>query len=170
LVCGKNSTGKASWFWSAINLPWLLFSWVTWLLLACISREPVINQIAGTNISISRWPLFGVDLQQFEIVVDLAAEFPRFYQFDARYESMPNLDGVALINFLPTKELKKDLEILIHCAQGHGRSAAFVALLLGRSGFSDSAQDAVVSILNARPLAKMALCQRRHVELNFQTK
>ena len=167
LVCGKKSDGNASWFWVTVNLPWLLFSWAIWLLLACISREQVVNQITGSNIFISRWPLFGVDLQQFEVVFDLAAEFPRFYNFNGHYESIPNLDGVELVNFLSSHELKQSTKILVHCAQGHGRSAAFVALLLGRLGFAGSAQEAIASITKARPLARMTRSQRLHVELSF---
>jgi hypothetical protein len=168
LVCGKKSNGKASWFWDTVNLPWLLFSWATWLLLAGISREHVINQISGSNIFISRWPLFGADLRRFDVVVDLAAELPRFYHFDGRYESVPNLDGLELINLRMMPELGQSTKILVHCAQGHGRSAAFVALLLGRLGFAGSAHAAIAEILAARPLAKMSHRQRRQVELNFQ--
>jgi hypothetical protein len=34
LVVGKKSNGNASWFWTTVNLPWLVFSWTTWWVLA----------------------------------------------------------------------------------------------------------------------------------------
>jgi hypothetical protein len=167
-MCGKKTNGKTSWFRLTVNLPWLLFSWVTWLLLACISREDAMNHVTGTNVSIARWPVFGVNLSQFEVIVDLAAEFPRFYPFDGRYRSTPNLDGVELVNFLTSNELTQATKILVHCAQGHGRSAAFVALLLGRLGYAANAHDAIARIVQARPRANMSRNQRRQVELHFQ--
>jgi hypothetical protein len=168
LVIGKKSNGSASWFWTTVNLPWLLFTWATWWVLANTSREPAVSQISGTNIFISRWPFLGGDLSKFEVIIDLAAELPRFYKFEGRYESLPNLDGVELVNSIPLNELNRDTAILVHCAQGHGRSASFTALLLGRLGQSGSSEAAITSILLARPLAKMASCQLQHVKFNFK--
>lgn len=112
--------------------------------------------------------MFAVDLSKFEVIIDLAAELPRFYKFDGHYESLPNLDGVELVNSQPLNELSRDMAILVHCAQGHGRSAAFTALLLGRLGQSGGAEEAISSILLGRPLAKMASCQLRYVKSNFK--
>jgi hypothetical protein len=167
LVMGKKSNGMGSLLWTAVNLPWLLFTWITWFVLAKTSREPAMSQISTTNIFISRWPFLSGDLKKFDVIIDLAAELPRFYRFEGRYESLPNLDGVELINYLTESELNRDLLILVHCAQGHGRSASFVALLLGRLGQSESAEQSIASILSARPLARMAGSQWRHVKSVF---
>jgi hypothetical protein len=169
VLIGKTSNGDASWFWSIVNLPWLLLTWTTWLLLARLSREDVVNPIAGSGIFISRWPLFGVDLNKFDVVIDLAAELPRWYTFHGPYISLPNLDGIALLNFLSTIEFAPASLVLVHCAQGHGRSASLVALLLGRLGLAHSAADAIAMITRSRPGATLAKAQAQHVISHFST-
>ncbi|MDI1435366.1 protein-tyrosine phosphatase family protein [Polyangium sorediatum] len=170
LVLGKSSDGRISWFWTSLNLPWLLFTWTTWIVLAVFSRESRVSRLEGTNIHLGRWPLLGPDLSRFDVVVDLAAELPRWYRFAHRYEALPNLDGMPLVHDTPRVEIGPDTVVLVHCAQGHGRTASFVALLLCRRGITSTVEEAIALIHDGRPLARMSRSQRRAVvaKLNVQ--
>jgi protein-tyrosine phosphatase len=63
----------------------------------------------------------------------------------------------------PSVEIGAETVVLVHCAQGHGRTASFVALLLGRLGIASTVEDAVALIQACRPLARMSRSQRRSV-------
>jgi hypothetical protein len=160
-VCGKSPSGRIALLLLLTNLPWLVFTWVAWLLVVLFSREASVNPIAGTQVSISRYPLLGVDLSGFDRVFDLTAEFPLFYKpTKAQYHCLPNLDGTALHNFQPLCNVNAEEKILVHCAQGHGRSATFAAILLARIAGYATPLDAYQAIAAARPGAKMASSQR----------
>lgn len=165
LVCGKTESGRVSPLLLTLNLPWLAFTWIAWLLTVAISREPSVNPISGTNVSISRYPLFGVNLASFDRIFDLTSEFPRAYSHSARYHCFPTLDGVALsdLNALPTVEANE--KVLIHCAQGHGRSATFASLLLARNSAFSTPEVAHLAILEARPGARISRSQQRQLNM-----
>jgi protein-tyrosine phosphatase len=136
-----------------------LLTWSTGILLAALSREPAISHILGTNISIARYPLWGVNLSGFSHIFDLTAEFPRFYRCTGHYECLPNLDGIALAQWKPISPLNKHDTILIHCAQGHGRSTTFAAVLLTKMGIFTTPQQAYQTIIQIRPAAKLSSAQ-----------
>lgn len=160
LVSGKTTDGTVSVLLTLVNLPWLAFTWLSWLFVVLFSREPGVSPIAGTNLSISRYPLFGVDLVDFDRIFDLTAECPRLYRSSAHYQCLPNLDGVALSNLQHLSTSGPHEKVLIHCAQGHGRSATFAALLLTDSALFVTTQAAHEAILASRPGAKLAKSQR----------
>lgn len=159
LVCGKNNSGRLSLLLVIVNLPWLLFTWSIWLLTALLDREPPLTHIPGTRLWISRYPLFGVDLRAFDRIFDLTAEFPALGQKNATHECLPNLDGVALTRWMPSLKVDANQRILVHCAQGHGRSATFSAVLLAELGLFSSPEVAYRAILDARPAARVAASQ-----------
>ncbi|MET1078874.1 MAG: hypothetical protein ABWY06_12735 [Pseudomonas sp.] len=169
LVCGKTSSGRISLPMVLLNLPWLTFTWTTWGLIVLFSREPSINPIPGTNVSISRYPLFGVDLAGFDRVLDLTAEFPCLYRVQKQYRCLPSLDGIALSNLLAVLDIKPAEKVLIHCAQGHGRSATFASLLLTGYSIFSTAEGAYVAILNVRPGAKLAKSQKLQLQAGSLT-
>ncbi len=160
LVVGKTAEGKVSVMLVLVSLPWLAFTWLTWLSIVMLSREPSVSPIAGTNVSISRYPLFGVDLAGFDRIFDLTAEFPRLYRPPAHYQCLPNLDGIALGNLQHLPIVGPNEKVLIHCAQGHGRSATFASLLLTNAALFATPQAAHAAILASRPGAKLAKSQQ----------
>ena len=164
LVCGKRPSGEISLVIASINFPWLLFTWIVWLFIAVLSREPRVNFINGTNIAISQYPLFGVDIANFERVIDLTAEFPRFYSSSGHYLCMPNLDGVELGTINSRTELNPNEKVLVHCAQGHGRSAAFVTLLLLDNSIFPTLDAAQRAIVNSRPGARVSVVQQNQLK------
>jgi protein-tyrosine phosphatase len=108
--------------------------------------------------------VFGVDTSGFALIVDLTAELPRLYGMGASYECLANLDGVALANrrlhHLPAVEDK----VLVHCAEGHGRSATFVSCLLCEIGFYDTPLRAYETVVASRPGARISSSQMKQLE------
>lgn len=134
-----------------------------WALAALLSREPAVSEIAGTNISIARYPAFGVDLSKFDRVFDLTAEFPVCYQRIPGYECVANLDGICLRQ-TEGWDVGAGESVLVHCALGHGRSATFTALLLVKLGLFSSAESAYRAVLRARPRATVGRAQWRQIQ------
>lgn len=164
LICGKQRSGQLLPLLLIVNLPWLLFTWLIWLLIALINREPPLSHIPGTRLWISRYPLFGVDLHAFDQIFDLTAEFPALGRKATTHECLPNLDGVALTRWTPTQNVDANQRILVHCAQGHGRSATFSSVLLAELGLFSSPEAAYRAILDARPGARLSASQRAQIQ------
>lgn len=159
LIAGKTNQGSLSYFMSILTLPWLILTWITWIIQAIFSQEEGVSQVQGTKIYLSRWPVFGPDARSFDRVIDLTAECPRWYQIGQGYECIPCLDGMPLKNFLPMQPIDTQMKVLIHCAQGHGRSATFTSILLQRMGLFATTEEAYHHILISRPLAQVSLEQ-----------
>ena len=168
LICGKDSTGHVSPFLLLINLPWLAFTWLLWIIIALLSRESTLSLIPGTNVFISRYPLFGVNLSEFDRIFDLTSEFPRFYEPVAQYQCFSNLDGIALCNLQLLPLLNSEERILIHCAQGHGRSATFASLLLAGHSMFATPEAVHLAIISVRPRAKLASSQQFQLRSNSE--
>jgi len=108
------------------------------------------------------------------VVVDLTAEFPEPSTITKgrTYHPMPILDGgipelPLLKSFIVA--LPPSRTILIHCAQGHGRTAMVAACTLLERRLVPSADAAVARILSARPGARMNRAQRAFVESYART-
>lgn len=144
--------------------PFLGLTWGTWHLVRIVSREPPIDVL-------SPWLRVGRRLLRHELpreidhVVDLTAEFREIARARG-YTCLRILDGGV-----PDRdELRRALDAvprtgttLVHCAQGHGRTALFAAcLLIDREG--REAEAALALIGDARPGARMNRAQRRFVE------
>lgn len=161
LVCGKKANGRVNAALLFLNLPWLLFTWTTWGLITLFSKEDACNRIGDTNFYISRFPLWGVDLSAFDLVIDLTCEFPRMHGQAKTYICRPNLDGIALANCdILCSELKEE-KYLVHCAQGHGRSAIFMSHLAAAT--VGSPRQAYELILKSRPGARASKAQLRQI-------
>ena len=158
LVCGKRKDGSINPFLILINLPWLLLTWGVWTLESVISKEDAVNKIPGTNISLGRYPRFCNLKETYDLIVDLTSEFPKSCE-KAEYICLPNLDGVALTNTDLPVSIHSNQNVLIHCAQGHGRSATFAAILINKLDRQVSRKDAYKKIREARPAAKVSIGQ-----------
>lgn len=104
------------------------------------------------------------------IVVDLTAELPRIARLPAhvRYHVIPTLDATAPA-YEPLERLVSELAsleepIFVHCAAGHGRSAAFAAALLVARARAVGARDAEALLQAARPLVRLHREQRELVD------
>jgi hypothetical protein len=104
------------------------------------------------------------------VVVDLTAEMPRIEGLgaDVRYHVLPTLDATAP-SYEPFAQLAEELAsepgaIFVHCAAGHGRSAAFAAALLVARGLAADAREAEAQLRRARPLVRLHREQRELVD------
>ena len=129
-ILGKKHDGSVNYFLLFINLPWLLFSWFVFYLQMLISRENRVDRIGETFISIASKPARNFDYSSYDIVADLTAEFLKDRIGDVEYIAYPNLDGMPLSKGDKDVTIFKNKKVLVHCANGHGRSALFVARLL----------------------------------------
>jgi protein-tyrosine phosphatase len=104
------------------------------------------------------------------VVVDLTAELPRIAGMDPeiRYHVLPTLDATAPA-YEPFDALARRLAvepgpIFVHCAAGHGRSAAFAAALLVARGRAHDAASAEACLRRERPLVRLHREQREIVD------
>lgn len=118
-----------------VFLPWLVQMWSCWLFFTyVVVRETQDNKVFD-EFFLGRYPLQALP-PQTTVVVDLTAEFPRsFRSYGVKhYFCVPALD----VCMAPAKDLLEVAQQVvkipgnkyIHCANGHGRSALFIALCL----------------------------------------
>lgn len=104
------------------------------------------------------------------VVVDLTAELPRIAGLpeDVRYHVLPTLDATApafdAFADLASRLADEPGPIFVHCAAGHGRSAAFAAAILVARGQASSALEAEAVLKRARPLVHLHREQRELVD------
>lgn len=158
LILGKTATGQINSLLLLVNLPWLLLTWVIWVIEAIASSEAQINRIDSTNIYVGRYPYL-TQTKQFDWVIDLTAEFLPCKTVAKQYICLSNLDGIPLRNTNHPPHLSPNQKILIHCAQGHGRSATYAALLMSQLLPNTSPQQALSLVLESRPGAKPSKAQ-----------
>jgi hypothetical protein len=157
LILGKTETRLFSPVCLLLNFPFLAVYWLVWSIRHSLPGKRRIRQVGTTNISISPCPISAGPLDRFDLVIDLTSEMPPFYRVRGTYLALPNLDGVPLCRFtLP--HVDRNTRILVHCAQGRGRSAVMVCLLLRKLGHAKSADDAISLIRRngARPSVSRA--------------
>lgn len=144
--------------------PFLLFTGSVWHLARLLSREPAISTVTP-RLRLARRLLPRELPADIDLVLDLTAEFPATTH-DHNYLSLPILDGGVPD---PTQlratlaAIPPDATTLIHCAQGHGRTALVAACLLIQRDNLD-APAAIAAVLTARPNARMNAAQRAFLD------
>ena len=167
-VFGKRDDGGVALWARLVLLPFLIVQWVTWRLYITMSREPAWHEIApglwlGRRASRRELPE-GVGL-----VVDLTEAFakPRGID-DLDYVTLPTLDAcpppreaaLALVRRLAGCERG----LYVHCAQGHGRSAFVVTLLVVARGEASGLDEAMARLKAIRPGVGLSRAQRAVAE------
>ena len=168
ILMGKRQNGKAFLPSCIINLPFLAIYWFTWFIRHFVFRHVPVNAIVGTNLSVSCWPGFHVPLNGYDLIIDVTSEMPMWYKTDnAKYICLPNLDGVPLDRYALPIEVDREMRILVHCAQGRGRSALMACLVLLKLGYAATADEAVQLLKRSRPT--IALSRHQLVQLENLT-
>jgi len=167
-LMGKKHNGKVFLPCCVMNFPFLAIYWVTWFIRnvfinRLLDREPV-NAIAGTNVSVSCWPGLHVPLDRYDLVIDMTSEMPGYRIGGAKYVCLPNLDGVPLDRYALPVEIDRNTRILVHCAQGRGRSVLMACLILLKLGYAATADEAVQSLKRSRPTVTLSRYQMMQID------
>lgn len=168
-VLGKRSDGTIAPLQRIVLSPYFALIEVTWHLALTFTSETSVQEIAP-GIWIGRRLLTNEWKHTFDVVVDLTSEFtePRCFRNIDHYISVPVLDGMppteaAYISSVQTIA-KLPGTVFIHCAQGHGRTSTFAALLLICRGTARDVNDALNQIRAVRPAARPNRTQRQYLE------
>ena len=162
-IAGKQKNGKINYFLLIINAPWLVLSWLTWILIYFISKENKVDKVNGTNWFISSYPGLRYKENDYQLIVDLTSEFPRPINHGSNYICFPNLDGVPLSNLPESLSINPESKVLVHCAQGHGRSATWSSIALTKLGIFPNTKSAYSAIKASRPGAVASTKQEQQL-------
>lgn len=163
-LLGKTPEGRiARWAW-LLHLPAFLATWGLWRLFARF-RRGACHEVAP-GVWLGRRP-FACDLPPgTQLVVDLTAEFPvdPAVQALAPVCFVPTLDGTAPDDRAALAALERALAspgpVYLHCAAGHGRSAALAAAFLVRRGVCADLAAAEAHLRRLRPGVRLSRGQR----------
>ncbi len=163
-VFGKRSNGKRSLIATVVLFPYLLLTLATWHLVRIISREPTVNRV-DADLYLSR------RLQSDELpdgvktVVDLTCELTDPTFACENYHCFPMLDASC-----PTAEELREIAeriltlqkpVLIHCAQGHGRTGLVASAVLLAAGKASTPSEALAMVTKVRPGIELNTSQRK---------
>jgi protein-tyrosine phosphatase len=164
-VFGKSNDGRLSPDRLILLLPYVLLAWASWAVVRRVTSEPAASEVAP-GLWVGRRPVARELPQGIQLVVDLTCELwePRSVRNASGYLCEPTLDE----RFLPedrAAELIRRLSaapgpILLHCAQGHGRSATLAAAVMVARGIASDMDDAERRIAVVRPRIRIHPAQR----------
>ena len=168
-VFGKRFDGRRSRLGTLLVLPYVWYVSAVWHVVRLLSREPKTSNLNDDFVLSRR--LRGHELPEgIASVVDLTCEFsePKDGWALQSYLCHPMLDGTGStpdeIRELASEIIKMPKPVLIHCAQGHGRTSLVSAAVLLVSGQAQTAADAVAMIRAVRPGVDLNDSQRAILE------
>jgi protein-tyrosine phosphatase len=166
---GKRRDGSRQYLANAVLLPYLIFVRGVWRLQISLSKEPAINFV-NSSLAVSRRLLVRELPESVDRICDLTCEFidPKRFRDMPAYFCHPILDAGAcrsseLIELARSLPPLNDQILLIHCANGHGRTGMFAAVWLLTHGFVPTVDDAIRMLKEARPGIALRARQRRLV-------
>lgn len=146
-VFAKGPHGKHHPLALLILAPYLLIAWCVLAVLRFRAEAPY-HEIRP-DLFLGRRPLRARELPPgTSLVVDLTSEFPGVAPEGVAYVCLPTLDGSAprdvdLVRRVIDRISAHSGVVYVHCAAGHGRSAAIVAGVLLREGRASTPVDAL---------------------------
>lgn len=164
-VFGKRPDGTRQLAATIALLPYLVALDLVWQLVRLTSREPAVSQLDG-QVWLARRLLAHELPAEVETIVDLTCEQvePAAIRQRPHHVCFPILDATAprLDEFRAAIERVAAAErVLIHCAQGHGRTGLFAAALLLRRGLASTPEQALARISAARPGVRLSRVQEQ---------
>lgn len=168
-VFGKREDGTRAAWAVVVLLPYFVLSWLAWYASRRLTRSHVYDEVSP-GVFLGRRPYCRELPAGVATVIDLTAEFPaaRSIADGRRYVCVPTLDRMAT----PAEAMARLVDaaaewpgmIYVHCASGHGRSAAVVVALLVARGLARDAAAAEEIVRRARPNVMLSSSQRAAVE------
>jgi len=158
----------------AILLPYFAFGGITLYIARWFDREGLLNPVAP-DLHIGRLPFpfehAKVRAAGIDAVLNLCWEFPRLSGTDREpgieTAHVPILDGSPPSDQQIREAVQQVAQwraegrcVLIHCAQGHGRTATVTAAMLLQRGLAQDVEEALAMIRAVRPFAKPSREQR----------
>jgi protein-tyrosine phosphatase len=168
-VFGKRRDGRMSPPAAALHLPYFLVTLWVWHVLRIAVRENAADQVAP-DLWVARRPFARELPPGAKWLVDLTAEFvpARGVRGGWGYVCYPTLDGHVCDDAAFARAVREvaalDGGVVIHCAQGHGRSAALAAGVLLARGIARDAAEAERIVVAGRPRVRLKASQRRLLE------
>jgi protein-tyrosine phosphatase len=168
-VLGKRDDGTLSPARVALLLPFFFASAILYQLHRLVRGRPVDH--VGDGIYVAGRLAPREVPESAKVVVDLTAELaePRAIRERVRYLLLPTLDGCApelsprARELVDTLVAMHDEHIVVHCAFGHGRSAAVAAAVLIERGHAEDVDAAEAMMRRGRPQIRMTAAQRKWV-------
>ncbi len=161
---GKNARGELHPVSIVVLAPYLVFAWLVLFALR-FGGEAGHHEIRP-RLFLGRRPLRASELPPgVTLIVDLTSEFPGVRPKDAEYMCLPTLDGSAPTDVDAAWAIIERIRahegiVYVHCAAGHGRSAAIVTGVLVAEGRADDVKHAVRLIRAVRPKIGLSRSQR----------
>ena len=170
-LLGKRPDGRLSPLIVVPMLPYFALTWLSWHLWRLLSPKDPGNEVAA-GLWVGRRPLPGELPEGCALVVDLTAELVSHPSIRSRGEAgylcVPTLDARAPaavdLERAVDRILRSPGPVWIHCAAGHGRSAAVAAAALIARGDARDVGEAEASMRRARPGIGLHGDQRRAVQ------
>lgn len=167
---GKRGDGSRR-LWASVALaPYLAFVHLVWFIWRCLDRRPAYQSV-DHRLIVARRLLAAEYPKHVTHVFDLTCEFldPRSIRSSTHYRSLPMLDAgtlSALELAAAVRGLRIDSDecLLIHCANGHGRTGLVAAAWLISQDPTLSIDAALERLRAARPPIRLRPCQRATLE------
>ena len=173
-VLGKRPDGRFAAWGYLIHLPHLLITLAVWYVQRWAIPENPADQVAP-GIWVGRRPLCHEIPPGCACVVDLTAEFWTAKGVCGgvngtpvrKYLCRPVMDGHVADDRTFVKTVREvaaiDGELYVHCAQGHGRSAALAAGLMIARGLVGDVDEAETRMIASRAKVRLTGSQRELV-------
>lgn len=165
-IFGKRPSGELGIAAYALA-PFVALTWLSWRLTILVSRERAHDAVRPELLLARRLRPHEVPAG-VDVIIDLTAEFrePAGVIGTRTYHNLRALDAgvprhAELADLLA--KLPPDKTLLVHCAQGHGRTAVFAACWLVHHGHAADADAAIAACVAARPGVNMSPVQRAFV-------
>lgn len=168
-IFGKQPEGSRSTLALLLLLPYLAYVALVWCVVRLVSRESKADALTD-DLILSRRLLANELPSEVASVVDLTCEFtePIAKWRGVSYLCFPMLDGSGAspeqLRTLAAKIIELPSPVLIHCAQGHGRTGLVAAAVLLDSGKAQTAEEAIEMIQSVRPGVELNRMQRSLLE------
>lgn len=169
-VFGKRKDGTRRWLATLLLLPFLGLIYATWSAWVWIAAGPAYQRVMDSLIVARRLRAHEYP-EGITLIADLTSEMldPKSIRQAPGYRCFPALDAAPippaeLLKIVQQLRIEPGEQLLIHCANGHGRTGMVAAAWLIERGEVHSVEEALELLQSKRPTLRLGRSQRRAVE------